>query len=60
MRAHSRHAVARLSAALFAATLLLALVAPALRTIADFESQLAHVSLRLCEIGVAVLRVCGI
>lgn len=60
MQAHANHLVSKLSAALFAATLLLTLGPPALRTIADLDTVVAQISLELCEVGLAVVRVCGI
>lgn len=60
MLAHPNHLVSKLSAALFAATLLLTLGPPALRTIADLDTVVAQISLELCEVGLAVVRVCGI
>jgi hypothetical protein len=50
----------KFAAALLAATLLLAVGLPALRTIAELDALLARVSLDACEIGLAVLHVCGI
>jgi hypothetical protein len=59
MHANSHHLGSKLSA-LFAASLLLTVGPAALRTIAELDCLLAQVSLRLCEIGLAVLRVCGV
>jgi hypothetical protein len=60
MHAHANHLVSKLCAALFAATLLLTVGLPALRTIAELDILLARVSLELCELTLAVVRVCGI
>jgi hypothetical protein len=40
--------------------LLLTIGPAALRTVAEWNALLARISLQLCEIGIAVLRVCGI
>jgi hypothetical protein len=60
MQANPHHLGSKLCSALFAATLLLTLGPAVLRTIADLDCLLAQISLQLCEIGVAVMRVCGI
>ena len=60
MHANSNHVSPKLFSALFAMALLLTIGLPALRTIAEMDSLLAQISLDLCEIGLAVLRVCGI
>jgi hypothetical protein len=60
MHADSHHLASKLFPVLFVAILLLTLGPPALRTIAEIDSLLAHISLDLCEVGLAVLRVCGI
>jgi hypothetical protein len=60
MRANSHHLASKLSAALFAATLLLTVGPAALRAIAELDTLLAQISLELCEVGLAVLHVCGI
>jgi hypothetical protein len=60
MHANSHHVGPKLFSVLFAATFLLTFGLPALRTIAEMDSLLAQISLDLCELGLAVLRVCGI
>jgi hypothetical protein len=60
MNASSQHVPSKFFSAIVAATLLLTIAPPALRTIAELDSELARISLQLCEIGIAVLRVCGI
>jgi hypothetical protein len=60
MHARSNHLVPRLPAALLAAALLATVGPPALRTIAELHALLAHISLELCEVGLAVVRACGI
>jgi hypothetical protein len=61
MHVNSHHLDSKLFSALFAATTLLLTVGPAAwRTIADLDRLATRISLELCEIGLAVLRVCGI
>jgi hypothetical protein len=61
MHVNSYNLDSKLFSALFAATTLLLTVGPvAWRTIADLDRLAARISLELCEIGLAVLRVCGI
>jgi len=60
MHANSQHVASKLFSALFATIFLLTVGPPALRTIAEIDSLLAHISLDLCEVGLAVLRACGI
>jgi hypothetical protein len=60
MLANSHHTASTLCVALFAATILLAVGGPAVRTIAELDSLLARISLRAAEIMLAALRVCGI
>jgi hypothetical protein len=57
---NSHHVDSKLFSTLLAATLLLTLGPAALRTIADLDCLLAQISLQLCEMGLIVLRVCGI
>jgi len=59
MHANSHRLGSKLSA-LFAATLFITVGPAALRTIAELHHFLAQISLQLCEIGLVVLRVCGI
>ncbi len=60
MHANSHHFGLKLLSTIFAAMLLLTVGPPALRTVAELNALLARISLQLCEIGIAVLRVCGI
>jgi len=60
MHAKSHDVDSKLFSALFITIFLLSVGPPALRTIAEIDSLLAHISLDLCEVGLAVLRVCGI
>ena len=60
MHANAHHLGSKFFSTLLAVTLLLSVGPAALRTIAELDSQLAQISLQLCEIGIAVLRVCGI
>jgi hypothetical protein len=60
MRANSHHFGLKLLSTLFAAMFLLTIGPAALRTVAEWNVLLARISLQLCEIGIAVLRVCGI
>lgn len=60
MHANSHHFNLKLQSAIFAAMLLLTIGPAALRTVAEWNALLARISLQLCEIGIAVLRVCGI
>jgi hypothetical protein len=60
MCANSHGLGSKLFPAFLLSTLLLSAGPPALRTIAEVDSLLAQISLQLCEIGLAVLRVCGI
>jgi hypothetical protein len=60
MHANSHHFSSKLLSTLFAAMFLLTIGPAALRTVAEWNALLARVSLQLCEIGIAVLRVCGI
>jgi hypothetical protein len=60
MLANLHHTAWKFSAALSGATLLLTAGLPALRTIADLDICIAQISLELCDIGISVLRVCGI
>jgi hypothetical protein len=60
MHANTHHLGSTFFSTLLAVTLLLSVGPAALRTIAELDSQLAQISLQLCEIGIAVLRVCGI
>jgi len=59
MHANSHHVSSKLFFELFATILLLTVAPPVLRTIAEIDSLLAHISLDLCEVGLTVLRVCG-
>ena len=60
MHANSHHFKFKLLSTIFAAMLLLTIGPAALRTVAEWNALLARISLQLCEIGIAVLRVCGI
>ncbi len=60
MHANSYRFGLKLLSTIFAATLLLTVGPPALRMVAELDVLLARISLQLCEIGIAVLRVCGI
>ena len=60
MCAKSYHGAAKLLCGLLAATLFLSVAPDALRTIAQVDLLVAHVSLELCEMGLAFLRACGI
>jgi len=60
MRANSHHLASKLFSTLLAVTLFLTAGPAALRTIAELHHFLAQISLQLCEIGLVVLRVCGI
>jgi hypothetical protein len=60
MHANSHHFALKLLSAIFAAMLLLTIGPAALRTVAEWNALVARISLQLCEIGIAVLRVCGI
>jgi hypothetical protein len=60
MHANSHHFWLKLLFATFAAMLLLTIGPLALRTVAEWNALLARVSLQLCEVGIALLRVCGI
>jgi hypothetical protein len=60
MHANSHRVSSKLFSALFVTIFLLTAAPPALRIIAEIDSLLAHISLDLCEVGLAVLRVCGI
>jgi hypothetical protein len=60
MHGNSHHVGSKLFSTLLAATLSLTVGPAALRAIADLDVLLAQISLQLCEIGLAVLRVCGI
>ena len=60
MHANSHHFGLKLLSAIFAAMFLLTIGPAALRTVAEWNALLARISLQLCEIGIAVLRVCGI
>lgn len=50
----------KLSSAFLGATLLLTVGPPALRTIGQVDVLLAQISLELCQVGLAVWRVCGV
>jgi len=58
MRFH--HTSLRLSSAFLGATFLLSFGPPALRTIEQVDLLAAQISLELCEMGLALLRACGI
>jgi hypothetical protein len=60
MHANSHRLGSKLFSTLLAVTLFLTVGPAALRTIAELHHFLAQVSLQLCEIGLVVLRVCGI
>ena len=60
MRANFYSIASKLFAALLAAAFLLTIGPPAVRTISELDTLLARMSLRACEIGIAVLHVCGI
>jgi hypothetical protein len=60
MRANSHHFGLKFPSTLFGAMFLLTIGPAALRTVAEWNALLARISLQLCEIGIAVLRVCGI
>ena len=60
MHANSHHVGLKLLSTLFAAMFLLTVGPAALRTVAEWNALLVRISLQLCEIGIAVLRVCGI
>ena len=60
MHANSHHFALKLVSTIFAALFLLTIGPAALRTVAEWNALLARMSLQLCEIGLAVLRVCGI
>jgi len=60
MHANSHHFGLKLLSTLFVAMFLLTIGPAALHTVAEWNALLARVSLQLCEIGIAVLRVCGI
>ena len=60
MRTSGHHIFSRLFPGLLAATLLLSAVPSAVRAIQDLHVLLARISLELCEVGLAVLRVCGV
>jgi hypothetical protein len=60
MHTNSHHFALKLVSTIFAALFLLTIGPAALRTVAEWNALLARISLQLCEIGIAVLRVCGI
>ena len=60
MHSNFHHFALKVLSTLFAAMLLLTIGPAALRTIAEWNALLARISLQLSEIGLAVLRVCGI
>jgi hypothetical protein len=60
MRSRSRRMSLKLSSAFLGATLLLSFGPPALRTIERVDYLLAQISLELCQVGLAVWRVCGV
>ena len=60
MHANSHHVRLKLLSTLFTAMFLLTIGPAALRTVAEWNALLARISLQLCEIGIAVVRVCGI
>jgi hypothetical protein len=59
MHANPHRLVSKLFSIL-AVTLFLTVGPIALHTIAELHSLLARISMQLCEIGLVVLRVCGI
>jgi hypothetical protein len=60
MHTNSHRLSSKLFSTLLSATLVLTVGPAVLRTIADLDSLLARISLQLCEVGLAVLRICGI
>lgn len=60
MRSNSYHVASQLFCGLFGVALLLSAGPAALRTIAQIDLVVAHISLELCEMGLAFLRACGI
>jgi hypothetical protein len=54
------HRMCSKSSAVLGATLLLSFGPPALRTIEQVDLRLVHISLELCQVGLAVLRACGV
>ena len=60
MHANSHHFALKLLSTLFAAMFLLTIGPAALRAVAEWNALLARISLQLSEIGIVVLRVCGI
>jgi hypothetical protein len=60
MRSNSYHVPSKLFCGLFGATLFLSVGPAALRAIAQIDLVVAHISLELCEMGLAFLRACGI
>ena len=60
MRSSFHHIASKLLSVFLGATLLLSAGPPALRTIAQIDLLVAQISLELCEMGLAVLRACGI
>jgi hypothetical protein len=48
------------SAAVLGATLLLSFGPPAWRTIEQVDLSLVQISFELCQVGLAVLRACGV
>jgi len=60
MRSSFHHIASKLLSVLLGATLLLSAGPAALRTIAHVDLLVAQISLELCEMGLAVVRACGI
>jgi len=60
MHASSHRFASKLFSKVLGLTLFLTVGPAALRTIAELHRLLAQISLQLCEIGLVVLRVCGI
>jgi hypothetical protein len=60
MRSSFRHLASKLLSVLLGAALLLSVGPAAFRTIAQLGLLVAHISLQICEVGIIVLRACGI
>jgi hypothetical protein len=54
------HRMCSQSSAVLGATLLLSFGPPAWRTIEQVDLLLVQISLELCQVGLAVLRACGV
>ena len=60
MHTNSHRLASKIFSKVLAGTLFVTVGPAALRTIAELHHLLAQISLQLCEIGLVVLRVCGI